>query len=55
MEYNKRWLNMKISLISLKKKKNNYAIRWFSKQICLSSNLTDKNNTSEEKICLFME
>ena len=30
-------------------------MRWFSKQICLSSNLTDKNNTSEEKIFLFTE
>jgi len=24
--------------------KKNYAMRWFRKQICLSSNLTDKNN-----------
>jgi len=29
----------------LEEKKNNYALRWFRKQIYLSSNLTDKNNT----------
>ena len=38
VEYENNW-------ISLKKKKSNYAMRWFRKQICLPSNLTDKNNT----------
>ena len=32
-------------LNQLEEEKNNYATRWFSKQICLSFNLTDKNNT----------
>jgi len=36
-------------LNQLEEKKNNYAMTWFRKQICLSSNLTDKNNTLEEK------
>jgi len=55
MEYSKRWLSMKISYNRLRKIKNNYAIRSFRKQICLSSNLTDKNNILEDKIFLFME
>jgi len=32
-------------LNQLEEEKSNYATRWFSKQICLSFNLTDKNNT----------
>ena len=40
----KKMVEYENKLNQLEEKKNNYAMRWFRKQICLSSNLIGKNN-----------